>query len=211
MTETIAVHARETAGETGRKTFSARVLAAMNKIPRERFVPLDQQPYAYANRPLPIGNGQTISQPFIVALMTDLLDVKPTDRVLEIGTGCGYQSAVLAELARDVYTIEIVAPLAAEAAARLFTLGYTNVTTRVGDGYAGWAAYAPFDAIIVTAAAPEVPPALVAQLKPGGRLIVPIGPQSSGQTLLLIEKDLNGRIKARDMLAVRFVPLTREK
>jgi protein-L-isoaspartate(D-aspartate) O-methyltransferase len=211
MVDTIVALTRETAAETGRATLGSRVLAAMNKVPRHRFVPADQEPYAYANRPLPIGNGQTISQPFIVALMTDMLGLKATDRVLEIGTGCGYQAAVLAELAREVYTIEIVVPLAREAAARFGELGYRNINARSGDGYRGWPEHAPFDAIIVTAAAPDVPPALIAQLKPGGKLVIPVGAQWSGQELLIIEKDLNGKTTTRNMLAVRFVPLTREK
>jgi protein-L-isoaspartate(D-aspartate) O-methyltransferase len=211
MVDTIAMITRETAFETGRKHLSERVLAAMNKVPRHRFVPADQEAQAYANRPLPIGNGQTISQPFIVGLMTDLADVKARDRVLEIGTGCGYQAAVLGELAREVYTIEIVAPLAKEAAARLATLGYRNVTAKSGDGYRGWPEHAPFDAIIVTAGAPAVPPALIEQLKPGGKLVIPVGPQWSGQQLLVIEKDVNGKTTTRDVLAVRFVPLVRDK
>ncbi len=197
--------------ETGRERLNERVLAAMNKVPRHRFVPADMEPHAYENRPLPIGNGQTISQPFIVALMTDLLDLKPADKVLEIGTGCGYQAAVLGELAREVYTIEIVAPLAEDAAARLAALGYRNVNARSGDGYQGWPEHAPFDAIIVTAAAPAVPPALIEQLKPGGRLVIPVGAQWSGQQLLVIEKDADGKTTTRDVLAVRFVPLTRDK
>ena len=211
MVETIAAIARETASESGRAGFSPRVLAAMNKVPRHLFVPADQEPYAYANRPLPIGHAQTISQPFIVALMTDLAEINPTDRVLEIGTGCGYQTAVLAELAREVYTIEIVAPLAQEAAARLTALGYRNLHTRSGDGYVGWAEHAPFDAIIVTAAAPEVPPALIAQLKAGGKLVIPVGSQWSGQELRVIEKDAGSKTTARTAMAVRFVPLTRNK
>ena len=211
MVDTIAALTRETGFETGRERLSARVLAAMNKVPRHRFVPADMEPQAYANRPLPIGNGQTISQPFIVALMTDLAEIKASDRVLEIGTGCGYQAAVLGELAREVYTIEIVAPLAKEAAARLATLGYRNVSARSGDGYQGWPEHAPFDAIVVTAAAPAVPPALIEQLKPGGKLVIPVGPQWSGQELLVIEKDAGGKITTRHVLAVRFVPLTREK
>ncbi len=211
MVDTIVALARETAAETGRATLDARVLAAMNKVPRHRFVPADQEPHAYANRPLPIGNGQTISQPFIVALMTDLLGLNAADRVLEIGTGCGYQAAVLAELAREVYTIEIVTPLARESAARLAELGHRNVTARSGDGYSGWHEHAPFDAIIVTAAAPDVPPALIEQLKPGGKLVIPAGAQWSNQTLLVIDKDLNGKTTTGYVLAVRFVPLTREK
>ena len=211
MVDTIVALTRETAAEIGRASLDGRVLTAMNKVPRHRFVPADQEPNAYANRPLPIGNGQTISQPFIVALMTDMLGLKATDRVLEIGTGCGYQAAVLAELAREVYTIEIVAPLAREAAARFAELGYRNVNARSGDGYRGWPAHAPFDAIIVTAAAPEVPPALIEQLKPGGKLVIPVGAQWSGQELRIIEKDQHGKTTTRNALAVRFVPLTREK
>jgi protein-L-isoaspartate(D-aspartate) O-methyltransferase len=211
MVDTIVAVSRQTAGETGRASIDTRVLAAMSKVPRHRFVPPDQEPNAYANRPLPIGNGQTISQPFIVALMTDMLALKRGDRVLEIGTGCGYQSAVLAEIASEVYTIEIVAPLAREAAVRFAELGYRNINARSGDGYRGWPAHAPFDAIIVTAAAPEVPPALIDQLKPGGKLVIPVGAQWSGQELRIVEKDLTGKTTTRNVLAVRFVPLTREK
>lgn len=211
MVDTIAALARETSAETGRGSLNARVMAAMHKVPRHRFVPADMEPYAYANRPLPIGNGQTISQPFIVALMTDLLDLKPGDKVLEIGTGCGYQAAVLGELAREVYTIEIVEPLAQESAARLTALGYRNIRARSGDGYNGWPAHAPFDAIIVTAGAAAVPPALIEQLKPGGKLVIPVGPQWTGQQLLVIDKDAGGKTTTRNALAVRFVPLTRGK
>ena len=211
MLDTIAALTRETRFETGRATLSERVMAALDKVPRHRFVPSGEERYAYDNRPLPIGHGQTISQPFIVALMTDLLDLKAGDKVLEIGTGCGYQAAVLGELAREVYTIEIVVPLAKEAAARLAVLSYRNVSARSGDGYRGWPEQAPFDAIMVTAGAREVPPALVQQLKPGGRLVIPVGPQWSGQELLVIEKDASGRTATRKVLAVRFVPLTRDK
>jgi len=211
MLDDIAALTRETRMETGRTVISERVIAAMAKVPRHRFVAPGSEPYAYDNRPLPIGHGQTISQPFIVALMTELLELKPGDKVLEIGTGCGYQAAVLSHLASAVYTIEIVAPLAQEASARLAALGYGNVTTRTGDGYVGWPQQAPFDAIMVTAGALEVPPALVAQLKPGGKLVIPVGPQSSGQSLLVIEKDKSGKTTTRNALAVRFVPLTRDK
>jgi len=211
MLDTIAALTRETRFETGRATLSERVMAALDKVPRHRFVPSGEERHAYDNRPLPIGHGQTISQPFIVALMTDLLDLKAGDKVLEIGTGCGYQAAVLAELAREVYTIEIVVPLAQEAAARLAALGYRNVSARSGDGYRGWPEQAPFDAIMVTAGAREVPPALVQQLKPGGKLVIPVGPQWSGQELLVIEKDASGRTATRKVLAVRFVPLTRDR
>ena len=211
MVDTIAALTRETRFETGRAVLSERVMAALNKVPRHRFVPPGEERHAYDNRPLPIGHGQTISQPFIVALMTDLLDLKAGDKVLEIGTGCGFQAAVLGELAREVYTIEIVVPLAKEAAARLAALGYRNVSARSGDGYLGWPEQAPFDAIMVTAGALEVPPALVQQLKPGGKLVIPVGPQWSGQDLLVIEKDASGKTTTRKALAVRFVPLTRER
>jgi protein-L-isoaspartate(D-aspartate) O-methyltransferase len=211
MLDDIAALTRETRIETGRATLSERVMAAMNKVPRHRFVPPGEERYAYDNRPLPIGHGQTISQPFIVALMTDLLDLRAGDKVLEIGTGSGYQAALLGELAREVYTIEIVAPLAKEAGARLAALGYRNVTVRSGDGYLGWPEHAPFDAIMVTAGAAEVPLPLVTQLKPGGKLVIPVGPQWSGQELLVIEKDAGGKTSTRKVLAVRFVPLTRDK
>jgi protein-L-isoaspartate(D-aspartate) O-methyltransferase len=208
MLEEIAALARETRFETGRSSLSARVMEAMAKVPRHEFVPAGDRRSAYANRPLPIGMGQTISQPFIVALMTDLMEIKPGDRVLEIGTGSGYQAALLAELAGTVYTIEIVEPLAREAAERLKRLGYGGVVTRTGDGYQGWREHAPFDAIMVTAAPREVPQPLIEQLKPGGRLIVPVGGQAAGQSLLVVEKQPDGSITRRTILAVRFVPLT---
>jgi len=211
MLADITALARETRTETGRPRLSERVMTAMAKVPRHQFVPAEQQHYAYDNRPLSIGLGQTISQPFIVALMTDLLELNPAHSVLEVGTGSGYQAAVLAELAREVYTIEIVEPLAKQAAARLAALGYRNVTVRSGDGYRGWPEQAPFDAIIVTAGALEVPPVLVQQLKPGGKLVIPVGPQSSVQQLRVIEKDASGKATTREVLAVRFVPLTRDK
>jgi protein-L-isoaspartate(D-aspartate) O-methyltransferase len=208
MVEEIAALTRETRFETGRASLSERVLNAVAKVPRHEFVPASERRNAYANRPLPIGMGQTISQPFIVALMTDLMEVKPGDRVLEIGTGSGYQAALLAELAGTVYTIEIVEPLAREAAERLKRLGYHNIVTKTGDGYKGWPEHAPFDSIMVTAAPREVPQPLIDQLKPGGRLVVPVGGQVMGQSLLLIEKQPDGRITRRNILAVRFVPLT---
>jgi protein-L-isoaspartate(D-aspartate) O-methyltransferase len=207
MGRTIVAITWETRRETGRERLSEPVLKAIAKVPRHRFVPPNQEPYAYEDRPLPIGQGQTISQPFIVALMTDLLDLKESDKVLEIGTGCGYQAAVLGELAREVYTVEIVEPLGKEAAARLTALGYRNLHARVGDGYRGWPEAAPFDAIVVTAAAPMLPPALVDQLKPGGRLVVPVGAQFAGQDLLVIHKQADGRTVSRNVLPVRFVPL----
>ena len=208
MVEEIVALVRETRLETGRAALAGPVMAAMAKVPRHEFVPEGETRNAYANRPLPIGMGQTISQPFIVALMSDLMEVKPGDRVLEVGTGSGYQAAVLAELGAAVHTIEIVEPLAREARQRLDRTGYRRVLTRIGDGYRGWPEYAPFDSIMVTAAPREVPQPLIDQLKPGGRLVVPVGSQASGQSLLVIEKKHDGSVTRRNVLAVRFVPLT---
>ncbi len=208
MMEEIAALARETATETGRSHLSERVMAAMGSVPRHEFVPERARRNAYDNRPLPIGGGQTISQPFIVALMTELMDVRPGDRVLEIGTGSGYQAAVLAHLAGTVYTVEIIEALAVEARGRFERLGYRNIVAKTGDGYQGWAEHAPFDAIMVTAAPQRVPQPLIDQLKAGGRLVVPVGGQLAGQSLLLIEKKPDGSVTRRTMLAVRFVPLT---
>jgi len=181
------------------------VLQAMRDTPRHLFVPEAMRKSAYEDRPLPIGFGQTISQPYIVASMTDLLDIKPTDKVLEIGTGSGYQAAILAQVAARVFTIELVEPLAREAAERLRAMGYKNVTTRAGDGYQGWPEEAPFDKIIVTAAPPEMPPALLKQLKNGGRLIAPIGRE--WQELVLVDKDMNGRTREHSEYPVMFVPM----
>jgi protein-L-isoaspartate(D-aspartate) O-methyltransferase len=208
MAEEIAAMARDTANETGRTTFAVRVMNAITKVERHRFVAPGDEAQAYRNSPLAIGNGQTISQPYIVALMTDLLDLKGGEKVLEIGTGSGYQAAVLAELAATVYSIEIVEPLGRLAAQRLSATGYRNVITRIGDGYQGWREAAPFDGIMVTAAAREVPPALIEQLKPGAKLVIPIGSQGSNQELLLIAKSADGKTQTRRVLAVRFVPLT---
>ena len=208
MVEEIAALTRETRLETGRAALAERVMAAMAAVPRHEFVPESEKRGAYANRPLPIGSGQTISQPFIVALMSDLMAVKPGDKVLEIGTGSGYQAAVLAELAITVHTIEIIEPLAREARERLDRAGYRKVITRIGDGYRGWPEEAPFDAIMVTAAPREVPQPLVDQLKRGGRLVVPVGSHGSGQSLLVIEKKPDGTVTRHTVLAVRFVPLT---
>ncbi len=207
MLDDIVQHTRETRLETGRAALSERVMAAMAKVARHRFVPPGEERYAYHDRPLPIGSGQTISQPFIVALMTDLMAAKPTDKVLEIGTGSGYQAAVLAELTASVYTIEIVEALGREAAERFKSLGYGNIVAKIGDGYQGWPEHAPFDSIMVTAAARDVPQPLIDQLKPGGRLVIPIGTQSGAQTLYVIEKHPDGRTTRREVLAVRFVPL----
>jgi len=202
--------ARDTAQATGRAVLDARVLAALRKVERHRYMPAAQSGRAYENHAQPIGHEQTISQPFIVALMTDLLDLKPDDRVLEVGTGSGYQAAVLAELVRAVYTIEIVEQLGRTAARALLAAGYWNVHPRIGDGYAGWPEQAPFDAIMVTAAAPYLPQPLVEQLKPGGRLVIPLGERGGVQVLTLVEKDARGRVSQRRVLDVRFVPLTRK-
>jgi len=186
------------------------VQRAMATVKRHEFVPETSRNQAYANHPLPIGYGQTISQPYIVALMTELLHLKAGDTVLEVGTGSGYQAAVLAELAERVYSIEIIEPLYKQATERLARLGYSGVTTRLGDGYYGWEEHAPFDAIIVTAAARHVPPPLIEQLKPGGRLTIPVGGRFLTQYLLLIEKNEDGGIITRQITPVRFVPLTGE-
>jgi protein-L-isoaspartate(D-aspartate) O-methyltransferase len=190
--------------------FDERVMQAIGQVPRHEFVSERQRRSAYRNRPLPIGHGQTISQPYIVALMTDLVEPEPDDVVLEIGTGSGYQAAILAALVDTVYSIEIVEPLAESARETLERLGIDNVTTRLGDGYYGWEEHAPFDAIVVTAAASHVPPPLVRQLKPGGRMVIPVGGRFQTQQLLLIEKSPDGELVTRQMGAVRFVPLTGE-
>jgi protein-L-isoaspartate(D-aspartate) O-methyltransferase len=197
-----------TAAETGRRGVDPLVLAALNKVRRHLFVPPAQQRHAYENRPLPIGHGQTISQPYIVALMTDLLDPRPHHIVLEVGTGSGYQAAVLAELVRQVHTIEIVEPLGRSATERLARLGYRNVEVRIGDGYYGWPGHGSFDGIVVTAAATHVPPPLIRHLKPGGKMVIPVGASFLTQHLLLIEKRPNGSVTSRQILPVRFVPLT---
>jgi protein-L-isoaspartate(D-aspartate) O-methyltransferase len=186
-----------------------RVLAAMGKVPRHLFVPPDLAPLAYGDHPLPIGGGQTISQPYIVALMSQWAEVKPGDRVLEVGTGSGYQAAVLAELTDQVFTIELLPELSKQAAERLKSLGYHQVMVQAGDGYRGWPEAAPFDAILVTAAAPKVPPALTSQLKEGGRLVIPIGEARGEQTLVRLRK-VKGELKEEERLPVRFVPLVRE-
>ena len=187
-----------------------KVLDAMRRVPRHRFVPEAEQRHAYRDTPLPIGRGQTISQPYIVALMTELVEPRAESRVLEIGTGSGYQAAVLAEIVDHVYSIEIEDELARTARALLDELGYDNVTVRAGDGYGGWPEHAPFDIIVVTAAPDHVPQALIDQLKPGGSMIVPVGPTYSVQELRLIEKDANGRLRQKNVAPVRFVPLRRE-
>ncbi len=211
MARVIEAEAAMTQQVMGRGVFDERVMAAIRKVPRHEFVPDDQKRHAYENRPLPIGHGQTISQPYIVALMTDLLDPEPGDVVLELGTGSAYQAAILAGLVKEVYTIEIVEPLGRAAKARLARLGFQNVTTRVADGYHGWPEHAPFDGIVVTAAASHIPPPLVRQLKRGGRMIIPVGGPFLVQQLTLVEKDAKGDVTTRQLLPVRFVPLTRKR
>jgi protein-L-isoaspartate(D-aspartate) O-methyltransferase len=205
----IATEVHYTRDLIGRDAFDPRVMAAMAEVPREAFVPADERQYAFANGPLPIGWGQTISQPYIVALMTDLLGCGPQARVLEVGTGSGYQAAVLSRVVRHVYSLEIIPELAEAASRRLAELGYTNVETRLGDGYLGWPEQAPFDGILVTAAAPGIPPALVEQLRPGARLVLPVGEPHGRQELLLGEKDHDGRVHTNPILPVAFVPMTR--
>ncbi len=192
----------------GRRALSPGVLGVMAEGPRHAFGPEALRDRAYDDRPLPIGYGQTISQPYIVALMTDLLEVDGDDVVLEVGTGSGYQAAVLARIVEHVYTMEIVPPLADRAKGRLAAAGYANVTVRTGDGYYGWPAHAPFDGIVVTAASSHIPPPLVAQLRPGARMVIPVGAPFLVQHLVLVEKDLDGKVTTRLMLPVAFVPFT---
>lgn len=204
----IAAEAQATAAHTGIPAFSPRVMQALAAVPRHEFVPAEEQVSAYLDLPLPIGHGQTISQPYIVALMTDLLELKPGAKVLEVGAGSGYQAAVLAQLAGDVHTVEIVPALARACRERLARLGFANVTVRAGDGAAGLPDEAPFDAILVAAAARRVPPALVEQLQNGGRLAIPLGEAGGAQELVLVVKDARGAVSVHSVLPVRFVPLT---
>jgi protein-L-isoaspartate(D-aspartate) O-methyltransferase len=206
VSEVDAMYA-ETRIETGLAAMSPAVRAALGKVERHRLVPPGQAAAAYRNHPLLIGSGQTISQPYIVALSTDLLAPQKDDVVLEIGTGSGYQAAVLAEVAKQVYSIEVIESLGRSAAARLAELGYRNVEVRIGDGYQGWPEKAPFDGILVTAAAPQVPPALLAQLKPGGRMVIPVGESGGLQYLKLLTKRADGGYDEKRVLPVRFVPM----
>ncbi len=208
MVATIREEYHDTAPMIGRTAPGDPVAAALERVPRHRFVPDDYEALAYRNQPLPIGHGQTISQPYIVALMTDLLELEPGASVLEIGTGSGYQAAILAELVQKVYTIEIIEALGQSARNRLQTLGYGRVQTRIGDGYYGWPEAAPFDGILVTAAGDHVPPPLVQQLKPGGRMVMPVGGAFLTQYLMLVEKAADGTVTMRQLLPVSFVPLT---
>ena len=208
MVETIEMLAKAVPLSSGKQEIDASILAAMRQVPRHELVPEDVRNEAYQDRPLPIGHGQTISQPYIVALMTQLARPTKDHVVLEVGTGSGYQAAVLSPLVAKVFSIEIVGPLATRAAERLRALGFENVSVRHGDGYKGWPEHGPFDSIIVTAGASHIPTPLVDQLKPGGRMVIPVGDSLMAQSLLLIEKDEMGRAHTRPLLPVRFVPLT---
>ena len=208
MLRTIQDECRFTAGHTGIKKISDRVMDAMARVVREDFVPDDMKPFAYDNRPLPIGDGQTISQPFIVALMTELLDPQPDDVILEVGAGSGYQAAILSVLVQKVYSIEIVESLAAKARTNLKKMGYDNIEVVSADGYKGLPDKGPFDGIIMTAAAPYIPQPLKEQIRPGGRMVVPVGRPYSSQILQLVEKKNDGRVEENNVLAVAFVPLT---
>ncbi|MCX7148726.1 MAG: protein-L-isoaspartate(D-aspartate) O-methyltransferase [Rhodocyclales bacterium] len=193
---------------TGRPALDERVLEALREVPRHSFVPDESHHRAYGNYPLPIGHGQTISQPYIVALMTDLIQPRPEDVVLEVGTGSGYQAAVLSRLVKQVYSVEIVEELAREAGARLQRMGYANVEVRTGNGRLGWPQHAPYDAILVAAAASRIPPALIEQLKPGGTLVIPVGSPHAAQDLLVLKKNARGQAEENNVLPVAFVPLT---
>ena len=206
MVAEIARHVRLTAGQIGRDALDARVIEAIGRVPRHEFVPVELRGLAYVNAPLPIGCGKTISQPYIAALMTDLLELEPDHVVLEVGTGLGYQAALLAELAAEVCSVEIVGELAARARARLEAQGYRNIRLRHGDGSRGWAEHGPFDRILVAAAPDLVPPPLLAQLKPGGRMVVPAG-IADDQELMVVDKSREGRVAMTPVLAVRFSPL----
>jgi protein-L-isoaspartate(D-aspartate) O-methyltransferase len=210
LTEIDAMYA-ETRAETGLAAMSPPVRRAMGKVERHRLIPREQLGAAYGNHPLPIGSGQTISQPYIVALSADLLNLKGGETVLDVGTGSGYQAAVLAEIVSRVYSIELIASLGDEARKRLEELGYGNIEVRIGDGYQGWPEKAPFDGIVVTAAAPHVPAALVEQLKPGGRMVIPVGGSGEIQYLKVLEKRPDGTVNDKRVLPVRFVPLVPSK
>ena len=210
MLAEIAAKTIYASAQLGKAALDRRVMDVLAEVPRHEFVPLELQPYAYADTPLPIGFGKTISQPFIVALMTDLLDLAPTDRVLEIGTGMGYQSALLARLARHVYSMELIEELAQQAGQRLARQGHHNVEIRIGNGCRGWPERAPFDKLIVTAAPEMIPPALLYQLKPGGKMVIPAGLQDA-QQLILVDKDADGLVATREILPVQFSALEDEE
>ena len=208
LIEEISESVRDTSLYLDTEVLDPRVMETLGRVPRHLFIPARYRTLAYANRPLPIGHGQTISQPYIVALMTDLIKPQADQRVLEIGTGSGYQAAILAELTGQVFSIEIIEALGLQARERLQEMDYANVTVRIGDGYYGWEEHAPFDAIVVTAAASHIPPPLVKQLKPGGIMIVPVGSRFMTQQLVLVNKQPDGQLVTRQILPVRFVPLT---
>jgi protein-L-isoaspartate(D-aspartate) O-methyltransferase len=208
MVEEITEDARRVAKLVEKDTFDESIMSVMQNTPRHLFVPAEARPFAYENRPLPIGYGQTISQPYIVALMTDLLQPEADHKVLEIGTGSGYQAAVLAQLVKEVYSIEIIKELGQSSTRLLKDLGYDNVTTRIADGYDGWPEHAPFDSIIVTAAISHIPPPLVRQLKNGGTMVIPVGTGFQTQQLTLVKKDMSGEITTRQIIPVIFVPFT---
>jgi protein-L-isoaspartate(D-aspartate) O-methyltransferase len=208
MVQLIEADVKTTSLYLDKDTLDPQVMQAIATVPRHEFVPEDVQSSAYLNRPLPIGHGQTISQPYIVAIMTDLLKVKAKSKVLELGTGSGYQAAVLSRLVNKVFTIEIIEPLGLMAKKRLAALGYDNVEVKIGDGYYGWQEHAPFDAIVVTAAANHIPPPLIKQLKKGGKMMIPVGTPFMTQQLLLVNKQQDGKIVTQQILPVRFVPVT---
>jgi len=208
MIQEIVADVKAGYGNLEKNKLDEKVINILGRVPRHEFVPEKLRKVAYENRPLPIGHGQTISQPYIVAIMTDLLQVDEGDRVLEVGTGSGYQIAVLAELVKKAYSIEIIEPLGKQAKERLQRLGYENIELRIGDGYYGWKEHAPFDAIVVTAAASHIPPPLIKQLKPGGRMLIPVGSRFMIQELLLVEKSEQGKVSTQQLLPVAFVPLT---
>jgi protein-L-isoaspartate(D-aspartate) O-methyltransferase len=208
LLDEIAQDVRDTATFLNRRELDERVMRTLGRVPRHEFVPASERDAAYENRPLPIGHGQTISQPYIVAIMTDLVEPRPGCRAFELGTGSGYQAAILSELCENVYTVEIVEPLGIEARKRLERLGRSNVAVRIGDGYYGWAEHAPFDVIVVTAVASHIPPPLIKQLKPGGHMILPVGTRFTTQQLVLVSKAADGHLTTRQILPVAFVPLT---
>ena len=210
MLKDIENEVKFTRNYTGKNALDTRVMAAMKQVSRHEFIPRELHYRAYDNGPLSIGSGQTISQPYIVALMSDLLETKPGDSILEIGTGSGYQAAILSRLVQQVYSVEIIENLAAKVHNRLNKLGYNNISLRTGDGYLGWPEYAPFDGIIVTAAAPYIPSPLIEQLKAGARMVIPVGLPYSYQELMVVEKKASGEIETQSILGVSFVPLTRK-
>ena len=206
MAEVIALHAQFAKEQLGKDSIDIRILGAMAKVPRHEFVPVEIRPYAYVDQPLPIGWGKTISQPFMAALMADLLELKPEDRVLEVGTGLGYHAAVLAELAGKIFTVEIVEELGTAAKRNLARAGYKSVTLRIGDGTRGWPEHAPFDKIVVAAGSELIPPMLLQQLKPGGKMVLPTG-TAEAQELMLVAKDAGGKVSTRTVITVRFAML----